>query len=141
MALLPGYEYKPFVPSEAPPAERQCIPPGWYSFIIREAESKQNKRCTGMVLKLKYVVIACDEGDTSAVGYAIWDNLNLVNDSEMAVRIAQQRLAQICLACGIDEIQDDQELIGHTFRGLVEIENGRPPYGDQNRVKTFADVL
>lgn len=107
------------------------IPADTYIVQVTKSEMKPTRDATGEMLKLEFTVL---EGEYT--GRKIYENLNLVNKNEMAVKIARSKLKQICQACGLSQIEDSAELHGIPFRGLVVIEESNDPkYDPQNRLK------
>jgi hypothetical protein len=68
----------------------------------------------------------------------VFERLNLINPNEVAVRIANRTLADICEACGKKEIDDTEELHGIEFVGVLAIrEDESGEYAPQNEVKKY----
>lgn len=103
-----------------------AIPAGWYAAEITESEMKQTKSGNGEYLQLTVKLI---EGDHA--GRVLFERLNLVNPNATAVSIAQQTLAGICKAVGLDQIEDSLELHGKPFRVSVKVIKDQD-YGDAN---------
>jgi hypothetical protein len=120
-----------FVTDEVEDLSYNPIPADVYIVQVTKSEMKATKDATGEMLKLEFTVL---EGEYS--GRKIYENLNLVNKNEMAVKIARSKLKQICQACGLAQIEDSAELHGIPFKGLVVIEESKDPkYDPQNRLK------
>jgi len=81
------------------------IPAGKYLAIITESEMKPTKSGTGQYLQLTFQII---EG--AFKGRLLWARLNLVNHSDMAVKIARSELSAICRAVGVMAPKDSVEL-------------------------------
>lgn len=82
------------------------LPEGDYPCIISESELKDTKAGDGQYLKLTFQVF---EGDFK--GRLIWENLNLYNKNETAVKIAEQTLKKICAAVGFTgQLKDSAQL-------------------------------
>ena len=81
------------------------IPAGKYLAIITESEMKPTKSGTGQYLQLTFQII-----DGALKGRLLWARLNLVNPSDMAVKIARSELSAICRAVGVMAPKDSIEL-------------------------------
>lgn len=129
MALLPGV----FVPEEAEENPFAPIPAAWYLAEITKSEMKATNDKTGKYLALTYRVV---EGDHE--GRLIFTNLNLVNKSEVAVKIARSDLKGICAACDHEgELEDSEDLhnIPHAIKVSVKPETSQWPA--KNEIKAF----
>jgi len=81
------------------------IPPGEYEVIITRSDTKSTKSGDGTYLELEMQIVS---GELSGRRY--WERLNLDNSNQQTVTIAQQQLARLCAALGLDEVNDSQEL-------------------------------
>jgi hypothetical protein len=91
-----------------------AIPAGEYLAKIIKSEMKLTSKAKdaedpsiGQMLALQFEVI----GPTQK-GRMFFRNLNLVNESQTAVEIAEKELTSICKAVGLSVIQDSAELHG-----------------------------
>jgi|SRR5271157_478540 len=114
------------------------LPAGEYVVWIEHGtDMKDNKQGTGQYLKLVYSVV---EGPYQ--GRKIFENLNLhfddVEENEkhaMAVKIANDKLRQICFAVGNHTPRDTEELCEIAFVARVGIKKGNDEFPDpQNKV-------
>lgn len=124
MAQL-GYTADPNQPEES----FDIVPAGEYTTIIEASDYTPNKQGTGMILKLTYQII-----DGEFKGRKIFENLNLQNENAQAAQIAQRALNSICLAVGVQHVQDSAQLHGIPLIIDVSVKED-PTYGKQNRIK------
>ncbi len=108
------------------------LPPGKYQMQIVNSEMKDTST-GGQMLKLELDVL-----DGPATGRKLWDNLNLVNNNEKAVEIAQRTLSSICRAVGKMQVSDSEELHFKPMTVTVAVE----PYSKTdakliNRIKGY----
>ncbi|MGB0848217.1 MAG: DUF669 domain-containing protein [Thiolinea sp.] len=89
-----------------PQADLSPVPAGEYIAVISESEMKPTRDGAGQYLQIVLTIL--DEGQFK--GRKIWDRLNLVNDSQTAVEIAQRTLSAICHATGVLQAQDSVQL-------------------------------
>lgn len=129
MALLPGGSFRT---EDAPESSFEPLPAGEYTVLVKDTEVKETST-GGEMLKITLEVQEPEE----YAGRYIWDNLNLVNASEKAVEIAQRQLASICKACGIEEIEDSQELHGIPMLAKVKVTPEQGGYGPGNAVTGY----
>lgn len=89
----------------APETPRELLPPDRYPVQIVQSEMRPTKAGDGQMLWIEMDII-----DGAYRGRKIWDQLNLVNRSEIAQEIAQRRLSAICHAVGQVQVTDSQQL-------------------------------
>lgn len=109
------------------------LPAGNYIAQIIESVVKENKN-GGRRLAVTFQIV-----DGEFANRLIFENLNLWNDNDDAVRIARQTLAKICNATGRTHVNDSTELHYQPMQikvGVREDKTGQ--YGPQNTIKGFA---
>lgn len=111
------------------------IPAGWYTCMITDSEMKPTKSGAGEYLQLRLDVI-----DGEHENRVIFDRLNLVNDNQTAVDIAQRTLSSICHAIGVLEPQDSSDLHDKPMRVKVSVRPAGNGYDASNEVKGYAAV-
>ncbi len=110
MADLRGFDANAVEPNES----FEPIPAGEYLCVITRSEDKPTKAGTGSYLEFELEVI-----DGPYKGRKLWERLNLVNPSDIAVKIAQATLSAICRAVGVLQPKDSCEL--HDLPLLVKV--------------------
>lgn len=100
--------------TERPSAAFGPLPAGEYEMIIVRSETRPTRAGTGHFLELEMQVVS-----GPASGRRHWERLNLDNVNAQAVKIAQETLAKICVALGLDEVNDSEEL--HDIPFIAEI--------------------
>lgn len=119
-----------FDASQVQPSSFDVIPKGDYILRITDSDVSENSAKTGNLLKLTMEVV---EGQYQ--GRKIFDQLNLSNPNEMAVKIGRERLSGYCHATGVIQLQDSQQLHGIPFIAKVKVKvdkNG--VYDDKNEI-------
>ena len=109
------------------------IPAGKYIARITASEMKTTNAGTGQYLQLEFEVI---QGDYT--GRKVWARLNLINQNQTAVDIAQRELSAICHAVGKLRIMDSQEL--HDIPMEIDVKVEIDKKGDrepQNAIKSY----
>jgi hypothetical protein len=95
-----------YVPGSAEPAQFDDIPAGEYLVMIVSSDQKDTSDRTGQFIALEHQIM---EGQYK--GRKLFNNLNLWNRSETAVKIAQGTLESICRAQSrIEAVGDTSEL-------------------------------
>ena len=94
-----------------------ALPEGDYEMIVTKSDIKPTKAGNGHYLELEMQIIA-----GSFRGRRHWERLNLDNPRQQTVKIAQEQLARLCMAMGLDEIQDSEELHGRAFIATLGID-------------------
>jgi hypothetical protein len=129
MALLPGV----FVPEEAEDSPFAPIPAQWYTAEIIKSELKDTSNKDGKYLALTFKVI---DGEHS--GRMLFTNLNIVNKSETAVRIARSDLKAICKAVGHEgELEDSIDLHNIPLDIKVTIKPETSQWPAKNEIKAY----
>ena len=93
------------------------LPAGEYEMMIVKSDTKPTKAGNGHYLELEMHVIS---GESS--GRRHWERLNLDNPSAQTVKIAQEQLARLCAALGVDEVNDSEELHDRAFIAEIGID-------------------
>lgn len=86
------------------------LPAGEYEVMIVKSDTKTTKSGNGSYLELEMHVISGDH-----TGRRHWERLNLDNPSLKTVKIAEEQLARLCVALGLDEVNDSEELHDKPF--------------------------
>jgi hypothetical protein len=81
------------------------LPAGEYECMIVKSDTKPTKAGNGSYLELEMHIISGDH-----TGRRHWERLNLDNPSLQTVQIAQEQLARLCVALGLDVVEDSEEL-------------------------------
>ena len=102
---------------EITPRSYEALPEGDYEMIVTKSDTKPTKAGNGHYLELEMQIVA---GPFS--GRRHWERLNLDNLSQQTVKIAQEQLARLCMAVGLDEIQDSDELHDRAFIATIGID-------------------
>ena len=106
----------------------EVIPPGSYPVVIVESDVKDTKEKTGKILELKYQII---EGPHTSK--TLIDRLNIINKSDVAQKIGQSQLKDICEAIGFKgQLTNSEALHGKPFSVSVEVETFKSNKNDKN---------
>lgn len=106
------------------------LPAGKYLAIVSKSEMKDTKAGDGKYLALTFQVV-----DGQFKNRLVWHNLNLVNQSEVAVNIARSELKAMCDALGITALRDSNEL--HDKPMVISLKVGQFNGNPNNEVKKF----
>jgi hypothetical protein len=108
------------------------VPPGKYVVNIVDSDMRPTKDGNGQYLWLEMHIMAGLE-----TGRRVYDRLNLINNNETTVKIAQQTLSQICHAIGIMSVSDSEQLHARRMVVDVRVEPGKGAYRDSNRIVAY----
>ena len=111
-----------------------CLPAGEYIACIVKSEKRDAKNRGNAYINLEFEV---QDGDCR--GRHFWTMLNLWNDNQQAVDIAQRELNSICHAIGRLRINDTEELHGIPMRVKLGIKEDKQ-YGPKNVVKGYSSL-
>ncbi len=89
----------------APSTSLDPIPAGKYQAVITDSELKMTKSGTGSYLELTFEIISGEYEKRK-----LWARLNIRNNNQKAVEIAQRDLSAICHAVNVLHPQDSSEL-------------------------------
>ena len=93
------------------------LPAGDYEMMIVKSDTKATKAGNGHYLECEMHVLS---GEHS--GRRHWERFNLDNPNAQAVKIAQESLAKLCAAIGVDEVEDSEQLHDQPFIAEVGID-------------------
>jgi len=127
MADLGGFNAHNVAPNEG----FDVIPAGEYDAVIVASEVKPTTSGNGRYLKLEIQIL-----NGQYQNRKLWDNLNIWNSSEEAVKIAKGTLSAICRAVNVMSPNDSAELHNKPLRIKVAIAKSAE-YGDQNKIKAY----
>jgi len=128
MALLPDV----FKPDEVQDDPFAPIPAGWYLATIVKSEVKDTNDKTGKYISLQFKIV---EGDYE--GRFIFSNINIVNKSDVAVKIGQADLKAICEAIGLDNLEDTVDMHNEEMCIKVSVKPETPQWPAKNEVKGY----
>lgn len=122
-----------FNTADAPPREpMDLIPVGEYPMQVIESEIAQT-RTGGEIIKLTFEIV-----DGQHQGRRVWSTITWSNANPQAETIGRQQLAELVHACGLDAIDDTDQLHFKPLIGKVGIEKDKTgQYEDKNRVNRF----
>lgn len=93
------------------------LPAGDYEMMIVKSDTKPTKAGTGHYLECEMHVLS---GEHS--GRRHWERFNLDNPNAQAVKIAEESLARLCAAIGLDEVNDSEQLHDQSFIAEIGID-------------------
>lgn len=102
------------------------VPAGDYLVQIDSSDIKDAKKPGNRYIQLDMVIMEGPEA-----GRKLTDRLNLWNDNQQAVDIAQRSLNALCVAVGKLSIEDSSELHGIPMIATVKVDPAKP-YTDNN---------
>jgi hypothetical protein len=134
--------FEPFNIADVPENQYELIAPGKYQAMIVANTLKENKAKDGAYYELEVSI------QTPSGSKTLKEMLNIQNKNETAVRIAQQTLRDICIACNKTSIQDLDEVMNIRMLVNVVVEGVGKKYTDsttgeekeskgQNRIKKY----
>lgn len=115
--------------------ELSVIPAGEYVAHIVKSEMKETKDKSGSYLQLQFTVL---EGEQA--GKSLFLRLNLQNQNAQTVEIAYKVLATICEICGVDVLEDSEDLHNVPMMITVIEKEGNAQYPKQNDIRGYAAI-
>lgn len=106
------------------------LPAGEYTMIITRTEIKPTKAGTGEYLECVMEVV---EGKSA--GRKHWERFNVSNPNKTAEDIAKAALGNLCMAIGLDNVTDTDQLHDRMFIAKVAIDRKDP---ERNRIMGYS---
>lgn len=119
-------------PAPAATSSYDPLPKGNYEMIVTASEFKPTKAGTGHYIEFTMQVIS---GEHS--GRRHWERLNVDNPNQTAQEIAEAALASLCLACGVSDLEDTEQLHDIPFIARVDIDRKDPT---RNRIMGYSSA-
>lgn len=121
----------------AAPRSSEPLPAGLYQVEITNSELKELKSGNGQGLSLEFTVIDPQEH----AGRKVWTNLNVQHSNPTAQDIGLGQLFALCKACGIDELEDTDQLFGQIVRIKTKVREGQNGYGPRAEVIGYESLM
>lgn len=118
----------------------ELLPIDDYLAVISESAMKDTKKLMANGKPGKYLSLVFTVIDGEYKDRKVFTNLNLVNDTEETVNIAQKDLSAICRATGVLHPKDSIEFHDKPIVISVGIRKGNNGYEDSNYVKKYSRV-
>jgi hypothetical protein len=115
-----------------PPVPIGLLPKGRYIVACEKSEVKENKKGTGHILMLQFVI---QEGEYKKK--KIYDYINIKHNNHVAQRVGQQHLAGMCHALGITHLENSQQLHGLPLEVEIGIQEGKDGWESKNIIRGF----
>ena len=107
--------------SVEPSVPFEVIPAGKYHVQIVKSEMRGTKSGSGQFLWMELAII-----DGPHANKRLFERLNLVNQNEQAVEIAQRTLSAICRATGQMSVTDSNQLHNRSLIAIVKVRQAGP---------------
>jgi hypothetical protein len=111
------------------------LPPDWYPVVMDESELKPTQNGDGMVLNVRFNVIA-----GQYVNRKIFGRINLSNPNPQAQEIGQKQLSAIAHCVGVLVVQDSQQLHNIPLLVKVKIRKADGQYEDNNEIIAYRNI-
>jgi cobalamin biosynthesis protein CobT len=111
------------------------IPAGRYTAQVIKTELCETKAGDGHYLKIQFQVL---NGEYK--GRTIFSNLNIDNQNDLAVQIAEQKLSRLCLAVGVTVLKDTKQLHGKPLIANVSITEAKDGFEARNDIGGFTSL-
>ena len=108
------------------------VPKGRYLAIVHTSQEKLTRNKQGSYFEFEFNVVRPDEFK----GRKLWSRLNINNPSDTAQRIGREQFNALCLAAGVEKVDDTARLHGKPIVLIVNIE--KTTDGTDREVNTIA---
>lgn len=129
---MPSFQFDAATHVAPPAPSRDPLPRGMYEVMVIGSDIKQTQAGTGHFIELTLQVAAGEYA-----GRRLWDRLNVSNPNKQAEEIAKRALQELCLAVGVNNLTDTEQL--HDKPLLAEIDIDRKDQS-RNRVMGYAST-
>lgn len=113
----------------------EVLPAGTYKVQMVDSDMRPTKDGNGQYLWCEFEIL---EGECQ--GRKTWDRLNLVNQNQQAVEIAQRSLSALCHAAGRLHVADSQELHFVPVMATIRVRPAKGEYGASNEIRGYSAV-
>jgi len=117
---------------EDSPNEFSMVDPGKYRVIVIESEVRPTRKGDGRIMMLTLQI--CDGASQNR---RLWDNILVNHPSEIAMRIANEKLKGLYAALGLNQISDTSELHNKPLTAIVKHEVRKDNGETQERVSGY----
>jgi len=107
--------------------EFSVLKPGDYTVMVTNAKVADTKDGTGRYIKVEL---------KTTDGRVVFANINIKNKNELATKIGQAQLAELCEACGLTSVEDTDQFVGQTIQVRLKVKRD-DAYGDKNEVAKY----
>lgn len=108
------------------------LPAGEYQAVVVDMEEKPTKDGTGKRLNVKLQIVTPGQ----YMNRTVFDGINIVNKSEQAQKIGRGQLKALCIAAGVPDPQNSQQLYGKKI--VVKLGISKDDKGNErNEVKSY----
>lgn len=129
---MPSFQFDAASHVSAPAPSREPLPNGMYQVIVISSDLKPTQAGTGEFIEFTLQIV-----DGQYAGRRVWDRLNVSNPNKTAEDIAKRQLQELCLAAGVTNLTDTEQL--HDVPVLCEIGLDRKD-PSRNRVMGYQAV-
>jgi len=129
---MPQFNFDAATHVAAPAPERAPLPKGMYEVAVISSDLKTTQAGTGQYIELTLQVIDGPHG-----GRRIWDRLNVSNPNKTAEDIAKRQLQMLCLAAGVTNLTDTEQLHDRPVLAELDLDRKDPT---RNRVMGYASL-
>jgi hypothetical protein len=117
----------------APAEPRDVIPAGKYNVQIINSEMRDTKNGAGKYLWLELEIL-----DGQFARQHMFDRLNLINQNQTAVEIAQRALSSICHAVGKLQVSNSEQLHFLPLTASVKVKPAQGEYAASNEIGGYS---
>lgn len=110
----------------------EVIPAGKYKAQAIASEIRPTKDGNGQYLWIEFEII-----DGELTGRKLWDRLNLWNQNQQAVEIAQRSMSALCHAAGKLHVADSEELHFAPVLVTVRVKPAQGQYSASNEIRGY----
>lgn len=130
---MPQFNFNAASVEPLAPRSYDPLPEGDYEMMIVKSDVKATKAGNGHYIELEMHVIS---GEHS--GRRQWERLNVDNPNKDAENIAKAALGALCLAVGVPDMTDTEQLHDIPFLARIEIDRKDPT---RNRIVGYESVV
>lgn len=122
-----------------PRVSMEPLPSGWYQMVIINSEVRKTKDGAGGYLWLELEIV--ESAHPQLKGRRVWDRLNLWNENQQAVQIAESTLTSICKAVGESRVVSETNVLhARPLAVRLRYRAETPEYEASNEVKDYDSV-
>lgn len=130
---MPSFNFNAAAVEPMAPRTYGPLPEGEYEMMVVKSDVKPTKAGNGHYIELEMHVISGEQS-----GRRVWERLNVDNPNKDAENIAKAALAALCVAIGLEDMTETEQLHDQPFIAKLEIDRKDP---ERNRIVGYESVV
>lgn len=118
---MPQFSFDAAAAPVMTPMVREPLPPSTYQLIVAKSDVRVTRAGDGEFIELEMQVI-----DGPHQGRRLWERFNVSNQNKRAEDYGRSMLRQLCVAVGVNNMTNTEQLHDIPFMARIEIDRKEP---------------